>query len=100
MVQDSWAWLAQAGAGDWQQFDQLSSDCCQSLPELQPVLAVAPDAGFRIQGMKIPRQPHRYSGRTAMAADVNVSEKQQPQDQDSALAFSMEGAACATAFGS
>ena len=93
MVQDSWAWLAAAGAGDWQQFDQISSDCCRSLPALQPVLDVAPDAGFRIQGMKIPRQPHRYSGRTAMTADINVSEQQQPQDQDSALAFTMEGAA-------
>ncbi len=93
MIQDSWRWLVTAGAGDWQQFDELSFDCCQSIPELKPILEVAPDAQYRIQGMKIPRQPHRYSGRTAMAAEINVSEKQQPQDQDSPLAFSMEGAA-------
>ena len=42
-------------------------------------------------GQKIPRQPHRYSGRTAMHADVDVHEPQPPDDPDSPLAFSMEG---------
>ena len=42
-------------------------------------------------GQKIPRQPHRYSGRTAMHADANVHEPQPPDDPDSPLAFSMEG---------
>lgn len=53
---------------------------------------VAPNALFRIAGMKIPRQPHRYSGRTSLYADVAVSEKKQPLDTDSPLSFSMEGA--------
>src|SRR3990172_12128741 len=41
--------------------------------------------------MKIPRQPHRYSGRTAMLADANVHEPKQPADTYTPLAFSMEG---------
>ena len=46
---------------------------------------------FRIAGLKIAREPHRYSGRTAIHADVTVHEPKPPDDPDSALAFSMEG---------
>lgn len=41
--------------------------------------------------MKSPRQSHRYSGRTAMSANLNVHEKKQPTDRESDMAFSMEG---------
>ena len=41
--------------------------------------------------MKIPRQSHRYSGRTAMKANLNVHEPKQAVDDQSVLAFSMEG---------
>lgn len=41
--------------------------------------------------MKSPRQLHRYSGRTAMLANVQVHEPKQAQDHKTALAFSMEG---------
>ena len=61
------------------------------MPVFQPVLEIAPPAGFRIVGQKIPREPHRYSGRTAMHANVSVHEPQPPTDPDSPLAFSMEG---------
>ena len=53
---------------------------------------VAPNSHLRIAGMKVPRQPHRYSGRTSIHADKKVAENKQPQDEDSALTFSMEGA--------
>jgi NADH-quinone oxidoreductase subunit G len=43
------------------------------------------------QGLKIPRQSHRYSGRTAMIANLNVHEPKQPIDDESVMAFSMEG---------
>src|SRR3546814_13962377 len=39
----------------------------------------------------IAREPHRYSGRTAMRANQSVHEPRQPQDADTALSFSMEG---------
>jgi NADH-quinone oxidoreductase subunit G len=41
--------------------------------------------------MKSPRQSHRYSGRTAMHANVHVHETKQAQDPHSPLSFSMEG---------
>ena len=41
--------------------------------------------------MKIPRQSHRYSGRTAMKANLNVHEPKQPVDDQSVMSFSMEG---------
>ncbi len=44
-----------------------------------------------MDGQKIPREPHRYSGRTAMHANVSIHEPEQPHDPDTALAFSMEG---------
>jgi NADH-quinone oxidoreductase subunit G len=56
-----------------------------------PVQEVAPLSDFRILGEKVPRQPHRYSGRTSMRANINVSEPKPPEDADSPLAFSMEG---------
>ncbi len=54
--------------------------------------AVAPDSLFRIAGMRMPRQPHRYSGRTSLQANIKVSENKAPVDDDSALGFTMEGA--------
>jgi NADH-quinone oxidoreductase subunit G len=44
-----------------------------------------------MDGQKIPRESHRYSGRTAMHANVNIHEPEQPHDPDTPLAFSMEG---------
>ena len=52
---------------------------------------LAPDAGFRVHGLKVAREPRRYSGRTSMRAPLNVHEPKQPTDIDSALTFSMEG---------
>ncbi|MFT7560041.1 MAG: NADH-quinone oxidoreductase subunit G [Flavobacteriales bacterium] len=75
-----------------QTFDDVVDLTAASHPLLRPWDKVAPSAKFRIAGMKMPRQPHRYSGRTSLQANVKVSENKQPQDDDSALNFSMEGA--------
>jgi NADH-quinone oxidoreductase subunit G len=39
----------------------------------------------------VPRQPHRWSGRTAILANRTVHEPAPPTDPDSPFAFSMEG---------
>ena len=52
-----------------------------------------PAATLRYAKDKVPRGSHRYSGRTAMNAHVDVHEQQPPQPVDSPLAFSMEGQA-------
>jgi len=95
-IRESWRWLQQvaaaagvAGLGDT--LDALTAACAK-LPALAGIEGAAPSAKFRMAGARIPRQPHRYSGRTAMNAKKDVHEPQPVQDSDSPLAFSMEGA--------
>ncbi|MEJ2009989.1 MAG: NADH-quinone oxidoreductase subunit NuoG [Acidobacteriota bacterium] len=97
-IQESWRWLLEimeaAGhpeAGSWRGFDDLVSAAASAVPALAKITEAAPTAKFRMVGEKIPRSPFRYSGRTAMLANLNVSEPKPPDDPDSALAFSMEG---------
>jgi NADH-quinone oxidoreductase subunit G len=61
------------------------------LPCLAAAKDAAPSAKFRIAGAKIPRSPHRESGRTAALVNINISEPAPPGDPDSPLSFSMEG---------
>jgi NADH-quinone oxidoreductase subunit G len=49
-----------------------------------------PAAGFRFFNEKIARQTSRFSGRTAMDANISVDEPKPPQDNCSPLAYSME----------
>ncbi|WP_421337649.1 NADH-quinone oxidoreductase subunit NuoG [Aeromonas veronii] len=96
-VREGWRWLAALqGALErkplrWQNFDQVNHDCATSNPLLATMLEAAPNAGLRIRGMRLAREPHRYSGRTSMLADQNVSEPRVAQDPDSPFNFSMEG---------
>jgi NADH-quinone oxidoreductase subunit G len=95
-IRESWRWLRDAMSASrrsvsWRTFDDVLSAMTAEMPVFKPVAGIAPPAGFRISGQKIPRQPHRYSGRTAMHAGVNVHEPKPPDDPDSALSFSMEG---------
>jgi NADH-quinone oxidoreductase subunit G len=78
-------------AATWGALDDITAAIARELPVFEPILKIAPPAGFRIAGQRIPRQPHRYSGRTAMLANVTVHEPKPPDDPDSPLAFSMEG---------
>jgi NADH-quinone oxidoreductase subunit G len=53
---------------------------------------VAPASSYRMNdGQRVPREPHRYSGRTAMLANVAVSEPKPPEDPDSGMSYTMEG---------
>jgi NADH-quinone oxidoreductase subunit G len=94
---ESWRWLhslhsmVENREVDWTQLDHVIDACIKQFPELAGIKDAAPDASFRIRGQKLAREPHRYSGRTAMRANISVHEPRQPQDQDSMFAFSMEG---------
>jgi len=72
-------------------FDDVTRACAGSCAALAGITAAAPDHHFRNLGVRVPRQPHRYSGRTAMRADISVHEPRQTVDEESPLAFSMEG---------
>ena len=70
----------------------LAAACAASADEFAPLEKLAPDANFRARAdTRIPRQPHRYSGRTAMHADASVHEPKAPVDAETPLAYSMEG---------
>ncbi len=96
-VRESWSWLAALKQAIAQEtitsakFDKICAQCEADNPQLKGIVAAAPDSSSRIKGMKVARSPHRYSGRTAQRAAVNVHEPRVTQDKDSALAFSMEG---------
>ena len=97
-VHESWRWLqdlataaGRPGAARWQILDDVVAAMAAEMPKLGELVAVAPLAGFRTIGGRIPRQSHRYSGRTAMHANISVHEPKPPEDVDAPLAFSMEG---------
>ena len=97
LVHEGWRWLHALRATllnqpiDWTQLDHVTAAVAASTPQLNRIVDAAPSASFRIKGMKLAREPLRYSGRTAMRADINVHEPRTPQDKDTAFAFSMEG---------
>ncbi|SIQ96688.1 NADH-quinone oxidoreductase subunit NuoG [Aquipseudomonas alcaligenes] len=97
LVREGWRWMhalhctLQGKIVDWTQLDQVTEAVAASSSVLAAIKDAAPNASFRIKGLKLAREPLRYSGRTAMRANISVHEPRQPQDQDSAFAFSMEG---------
>lgn len=96
-IREGWRWLHALRStllnqpADWTSLDEVTAACAAVQPQLATIVDAAPAAGFRIRGLKLARSPHRSSGRTAMRAKISVHEPRQPQDQDSAFAFSMEG---------
>ncbi len=99
-VRESWRWLqactagegvAGEGLGAWNCLDDVTAACAAAFPGLAQITAAAPGHAFRMHGMRLPRQPHRYSGRTALNAATSVHEPQPAEDPDSPFAFSMEG---------
>jgi NADH-quinone oxidoreductase subunit G len=92
-IQESWRWLRDIGiaAGrvdlaSLSTLDHVIAAVTRDLPALAGIATAAPSHDFG----KIPREPQRYSGRTAMLANISVHEPKPPEDVDSPLAFSME----------
>jgi len=90
-VRGSWQWLTSVIEDSQWRLDALTATCASAFPDLAAIIQAAPGADYTVKGGKIPRQPHRYSGRTAMHADIKVSEAGQPHDPETPFAFSMEG---------
>jgi NADH-quinone oxidoreductase subunit G len=96
--QPAWSWLLQLGSqlqldpfSELQHFDDVTTACATGNSLLAEIVTAAPQRDFVSNGLKIPRQPHRYSGRTAMRSQVSVHEPKQAVDAETPLAFSMEG---------
>jgi NADH-quinone oxidoreductase subunit G len=96
-VQESWRWLRDVmrvlgrREGAWEALDDIAREIASAFPGLAGVSEAAPLRSFRLAGEKVAREPHRCSGRTAVVANIAVSEPKPPDDSDSALTFTMEG---------
>ncbi|MHB8843131.1 MAG: NADH-quinone oxidoreductase subunit NuoG [Nitrospirota bacterium] len=97
-VMAGWQWLdaimnaaARRNSEDLPTLDALLEEIASVLPVFEPLRDAAPPSTYRITGQKIPRQALRFSGRTAMHTNIDVSEQKPPDDPDSPLAYSMEG---------
>ncbi len=76
----------------WIAFEDVLRELSGEMPEFAGALEAAPFAEWRSPAdQKVARQPHRYSGRTAMHANVTVHEPQPPDDPGTPLAFTMQG---------
>jgi NADH-quinone oxidoreductase subunit G len=99
VIQESWRWLLTIGTAvdhprltKWKNFEDITQALAQEEPLLKGVDHITPPATFRMPGgQRIPRESHRYSGRTSMNAGINVSEPKPPEDPDSSLSYTMEG---------
>ncbi len=97
-TREAWRWLRdlmgrldRQEARGWGDVDDVIAALEHELPQFRGVAAAAPGADWRLAGSEVARQPRRFSGRTAMDADVSVFEPEPDVDRDSALAYSLEG---------
>lgn len=97
-IRESFKWLSDikalqttAGNGHERHPDDLLLALENRFPQFAGINKVAPPHNFRIHGARIPRESHRYSGRTAIMANMAVSEPKPLQDDDSSLSYTMEG---------
>jgi NADH-quinone oxidoreductase subunit G len=98
VIQESWRWILNIAAAmpkyemsEWKNFEDITKAISAVEVLLKDVDEVNPSPSFRVSGQRIPRQPHRYSGRTSMLAHHNVSEPKPPEDPDSPMSYTMEG---------
>lgn len=98
-IRPSWHWLSevssQAGRtnASWSSIDELTRSALASLPGIEASLEeIAPNKDYRVaDDHRVARQTHRYSGRTAMRADISVHEPKAPVDTETPFSYSMEG---------
>jgi NADH-quinone oxidoreductase subunit G len=90
---EAWRWLGRLRGGDAtdENLDAVLAACEAHCPQFAGIADAAPGAKFRIRGMHLARAPSRQSGRTAARAVVFVHEPRSTPDEDTPLAFSMEG---------
>lgn len=83
--------LGRPEAESLRSLDDIINAIAGEVPALGALASAAPESGFIRAGGKVPRQSHRYSGRTSVRAKPDVNEPKTPDDPDTPLRFSMEG---------
>lgn len=95
-IKPAWSWLNRLAEvlgkkeARWDSYASLLEQCAaQTYGQLRHI---APSSDYRIDTTsRIPRQSHRYSGRTAMNAQVDIHEPKTAVDSDTPFSYSMEG---------
>ncbi len=97
-VQESWRWFRDImiacemlSKEQWQRLDDILKEISSEHGVFKHIQDASKPADFRVLEQKIPRQSHRYSGKTSINANIDVNESPPPEDKDSALSYSMEG---------
>lgn len=92
-MRSSWAWLDMLihQSDEARPFDAIVAEMTDALAVFSKIKDLAPAANFRIGTQKIPRQTHRFSGRTSIDAAIDVHEPKPPVDADSPMSYTMEG---------
>jgi NADH-quinone oxidoreductase subunit G len=97
-ITESWGWMRDLMRASGNErgnevnvLDDFTKLLEKTLPQFQGIVGVAPGHEFRIIGQKIPRKTARYSGNTAIRANINISEPMPPDDPDTPFSFTMEG---------
>jgi NADH-quinone oxidoreductase subunit G len=98
-IQESWRWIrdmarargSSTPLNSYHSLDDVTASLGNSLAPFHPLLSDHFFPSSQVEKSVIPRQLHRFSGRTALSAHRTVFVPQPPRDPDSPLAFSMEG---------
>lgn len=96
-VRASWRWLQQIGekvlgpdAVPWGGSDDVAKALAKELPVFDPITELMPTPTHSPR-RRVPRQSHRVTGRTSINAHLQIREPRPPDDDESPLAYSMEG---------
>ena len=97
-IQASWRWLRQigeftdgTGTSAWESSDDVARALATEIPAFDSISELATPPSLSSPSGRVPRQSHRYSGRTALKAHQQLREAKPPDDPGSPLVFSMEG---------
>lgn len=97
-IMDSWKWIKyisniveNQGNSLVPDFESVVKSMSDEIPTFNKIWDLTYEKNSIMLNEKIARQTRRFSGRTAIHASVNVSEQAPPVDDDSPLAFTMEG---------
>lgn len=98
-VQSSWRWIrdlameqdSSTPLRDWSTVQDVRSSLVSQLAAFHGLGSEDFLQSHQPDHLVVPRQPHRFSGRTALSAHLTMFEPQPPRDPDSPLAYSMEG---------
>ncbi|MEJ2367293.1 MAG: NADH-quinone oxidoreductase subunit NuoG [Acidobacteriota bacterium] len=94
-IRQPWEWLRDAldvaERKKIKSLDDITAAAAEAFPALKGMENAAPGAAFRLEKMKVPRASKRFSGRTAMLANIHVSEPKPADDPETPFSRTMEG---------